>query len=86
MKNKIYFENENYIFYTNEETKDITDYAQKPDFFGTKLKMKCLLAESKDDKSTTYVLINNNGIVYENRSKEVLGVRIDMLKASKRLK
>jgi len=83
--NKLYYENDKYKFYTNFETKSLTEYAHRENFQGVKLdKWFVLLAVPKDNNRVMFILCDDNGgIVDEGLSYEKIGSLIDIYKAIK---
>lgn len=63
--------------------KYLTDWARKPDVFGTTLDMNAYIVESKDGYKS-FVLIDKEGVVDHSQQSEAIAVKIDVLKLLKR--
>ena len=78
--------------YVNDEgtkwwlDKSTTDWAQRKDAHGTSLDMEVWLVETKDGYMARLLLDADLRIIDEQQNLEQLAVKIDMLKASIRLK
>jgi hypothetical protein len=59
--------------------KQLTNYCEREDLNGIKLKMKVFYVEEPDGRKTR-MLIDANGPVYENQKLEDMAVHIDILK------
>ena len=81
-------ENELFKFYTSDMVESSIRYAGQKDLNNISLSgWTVMLAEEKKSGTQSFILINNNGSpVYETQSIEVLGTRIDMLKAARHFK
>lgn len=78
-------ENDKVIFYKDEATDLITQWAIRPDLHGNTLRnYRGYIAEFKNNHDKFYVLLDGNKIVYESQSLEEIGTHIDMMKIAKR--
>lgn len=85
IKQVLVFENDDFKFYRTEFTKSLTKWATDPDLFDITLdNWMVLLAESKINGGSEYVLLNDEGrIVDSNTLFEGLAVCIDKFKIMK---
>ncbi len=67
-------ENNKAIFYTNDWTVSAESYAKNQD-----IDLRCFIAETKKDDSRSYILVQDDEIIYSHPQFESIGVRIDII-------